>query len=87
MATTMTTTMTTPMGEISSTSATASPPPPLVVMITGGGDVFTAGASHSLTCTANGGASMTHLSVAEIQLVRHHPPSLSLFYVKGGKYL
>ncbi len=35
-------------------------PPPLVVMITGGGGVFTVGASHSLTCTASGGASMTY---------------------------
>ncbi len=51
MATTMPTTM-------STTSTTASP---LVVMITGGGGgVFTAGASHSLTCTASGGASMTY---------------------------
>ncbi len=33
---------------------------PLVVMITGGGGVFTAGTSHSLTCTASGGASMTY---------------------------
>ncbi len=45
---------------ISTTSTTASPPPPLVVMITGGSGVFTAGASHSLTCTASGGASMTY---------------------------
>ncbi len=29
-------------------------------MITGGGGVFTAGTSHSLTCTACGGASMTY---------------------------
>ncbi len=50
MATPMTTTITT-------TSTTT---PPLVVMITGGGGVFTAGASHSLTCTASGGASMTY---------------------------
>ncbi len=57
--TTMTTTTTT-MGEISTTSTTASPPPPLVVMITGGGGVFTAGTSHSLTCTASGGASMIY---------------------------
>ncbi len=57
---TMTTTTTT-MVEISTTSTTASPPPPLVVMITGSsGGVFTAGASHSLTCTASGGASMTY---------------------------
>ncbi len=34
-------------------------PPPLVVMITGGG-VFTAGASHSLTCAASGGVTMTY---------------------------
>ncbi len=48
------------MTEISTTSTTASPPPPLVVMITGSGGVFTAGASHSFTCTASGGASMTY---------------------------
>ncbi len=30
------------------------------LMITGGGGVFTARASHSLTCTASGGASMTY---------------------------
>ncbi len=35
-------------------------PETLVVMITGGGDVFTAGANHSLTCTAIGGVSMTY---------------------------
>ncbi len=29
-------------------------------MITGGGGTLTAGASHSLTCTASGGASMTY---------------------------
>ncbi len=29
-------------------------------MITGGGGVFTVGASHSLTCTASGGASLTY---------------------------
>ncbi len=29
-------------------------------MITGGGGMFTVGASHSLTCTASGGASMTY---------------------------
>ncbi len=34
--------------------------PPLVVMITGGSSTLTAGASHSLTCTASGGASMTY---------------------------
>ncbi len=39
---------------------TLEPPPPLVVMITGGGGVFTVGTSHSLTCTAHGGASMTY---------------------------
>ncbi len=39
---------------------TLEPPPPLGVMITGGGGVFTVGASHSLTCTASGGASMTY---------------------------
>ncbi len=44
--------------EISST--TPSPPLPLVVMITGGGGVLTVGTSHSLTCTASGGASMTY---------------------------
>ncbi len=60
IATTMATTLTTTMAEISTTSTTASPPPPLVVMITGGGGVFTAGASHSLTCTASRGASMTY---------------------------
>ncbi len=37
-------------------------PGPLVVMITsGGGGVFKAGANHSLTCTARGGASMTYI--------------------------
>ncbi len=39
---------------------TSEPPPPLVVMINGGGGVFTAGTSHSLNCTARGGASMTY---------------------------
>ncbi len=34
--------------------------PPLVVMITGGGGVFTVGTSHSLTCIASGGASLTY---------------------------
>ncbi len=29
-------------------------------MITGGSDVFKAGTNHSLTCTTNGGASMTY---------------------------
>ncbi len=56
MTTTMATTMKTTMTNISTTAS----PPPLVVMITGGGGVFTAGASHSLTCTASGGASMTY---------------------------
>ncbi len=49
--------MTTTNTGISTTSTTASP---LVVVITGSGGVFTAGASHSLTCTASGGASMTY---------------------------
>ncbi len=31
-----------------------------MVMITGGGGVFTAGTSHSLTCTSSGDASMTY---------------------------
>ncbi len=39
---------------------TTSEPPPLVVMITGGGGVLTAGTNHSLTCTANGSASMAY---------------------------
>ncbi len=39
---------------------TSEPPPPLVVMITGGGGVFRVGTSHSLNCTASGGASMTY---------------------------
>ncbi len=56
--TTMTTTTTTTV-EINTTSTTASPPP-LIVMITGNGGVFTVGVSHSLTCTASGGASMTY---------------------------
>ncbi len=52
--------MTTTMGVISTTSTTASPPPPLVVMITSGGGMFKVGASHSLTCTASGGAPITY---------------------------
>ncbi len=32
----------------------------MVVIITGSGGLFTAGASHSLTCTASGGVSMTY---------------------------
>ena len=51
--------MATTMAVTSTTSTTASTPPPLVVMITGGG-TLTAGTSHSLTCTASGGASMTY---------------------------
>ena len=40
---------------------TTSKPPLLEVMITGGGGgVFTVGTSHSLTCTASGGASMNY---------------------------
>ncbi len=31
-----------------------------MVIITGHGGVFTVGSSHSLTCTASGGASMTY---------------------------
>ncbi len=34
--------------------------PPLAVMITDGSSTLTAGASHSLTCTASGGVSMTY---------------------------
>ncbi len=60
MATPMATPMTTTMEKTSTTSTTASSPPPLIVMVTGGGGVFTVGTSHSLTCTASGGAFMTY---------------------------
>ena len=44
----------TPITESTST------PTPLIIMITGSGGTFTAGTNHSLTYTANGGASMTY---------------------------
>ena len=60
MVPTMATTMVTTMADTSTTSTIASTTPPLVVVITGGGGMFTAGTSHSLTCTASGGVSMTY---------------------------